>query len=70
MSDLLLNSGPCEKYLADFCASALLKALKINLFLQIVEVFRSAEVRKSAREFSHVLNLRHSRFLQQSDEVR
>ena len=27
----LLKSRPCENFLADFCTSALLKALKINL---------------------------------------
>ena len=48
---------PCENSLVDFCTSALLKPLKINL-LYSKKSFRSAEVQKSAKEFSHGLNLR------------
>ena len=47
----------CENSLVDFCTSALLKALRINL-LYSKKAFRSAEVWKSAREFSHGLSFR------------
>ena len=53
-------SGLLENYLADFCTSTLLKALKINLLYPNTKdgkPFRHAEVQKSAREFSHGLDL-------------
>ena len=53
------KSRPCENPLADFCTSALLKALKINTGYSKKtdgQAFRSAEVQKSAREFSHGLD--------------
>ena len=44
----------------DFCTSALLKALKINLVTTLKkadgQAFRIVEVQKSAREFSHDLD--------------
>ena len=55
------ESRPCENSLVDFCNSALLKALKINLLYPKkyrCSNFRSAKVRKSAREFSHGLDFR------------
>ena len=58
---LTLKLRPFEKFLADFGTSALLKALKINLLFTLKnadgQAFRSAEVRKYARDFSHDLNL-------------
>ena len=54
-------SRHCEHFPADFCASALLKALKINSFnLKKADgqAFRSADVQKSGKEFSHGLNFR------------
>ena len=41
-----------ENFLADFCTSVLLKALKKT----DGQAFRGAEVQKSAREFSHGLD--------------
>ena len=40
----LLKSRPYEKFLADFCTSALLKALKINLLYS--KMFKFSEVLK------------------------
>ena len=54
-----LKSRPFENSLVDFCISALLKALKINLLYPKKangQAFRSAEVQKSARKFSHSLD--------------
>ena len=54
-----LKSRPCENSLADFCTSALLKGLKINLLYPKKangRAFRSAEVQKSARELSDGLD--------------
>jgi hypothetical protein len=55
-----LKSRPCEKFLVEFCTSALLKALKFNLLsLKKADgqTLRSAEVQKSALEFSRGLDL-------------
>ena len=46
-----LKMRPSEYSLADFCTSALLKAVRINLL---------AKVQKSAREFSHGFDLSRS----------
>ena len=57
-----LKSKPCENFVADFCTSALLKALKATFFTLKKEdgqAFRSAEVQKSTSEFSHGLDLKH-----------
>ena len=57
---LHLKSGPFENCLADFCRSALLKVLKINFLYPKKadgQTFKSAEVQKSTREFSHGLDL-------------
>ena len=59
-----LRSGPFENYLAVFCTSALLEALKINLLYLLRkandQAFRSAKVLKSARNFSHGLEFSYS----------
>ena len=58
-----LELRPCGNCLADFCTSALLKALKINLIYSKKikksdgQAFRVAEVQKSAGEFSNGLDL-------------
>ena len=55
----MFKSRPCENPLADFCTSALLKALKINTGISKRtdgQAFRCAEVQKSARQFSNGLN--------------
>ena len=52
--------GLPENSLADFCTSTLLKALKINLLYPNTKdgkAFRHAEVQRSARKFSHGLDL-------------
>ena len=51
-------SRPCENSLADFCTSALLKALNLYYKKANFQAFSSAEVYKSAREFSHGLDFR------------
>ena len=51
--------GPCENFLEDFYTSALLKAIRINLFCSKKaggQPFRIVELQKSAREFSHGLD--------------
>ena len=54
----LLKSRPCEKILADYCSSALLKALKFNLIsLKKEDDQASTEMHKSDRNFSHGLDL-------------
>ena len=54
----LLKSRPCEKILADYCTSALLKALKFNLVtLNKADDHANSEVHKSDRNFSHGLDL-------------
>ena len=47
-STTIVKSRPCENSLADFCTSALFKALKINLLYSKKadgQAFRSAKVR-------------------------
>ena len=56
-----LKLRPSENSLADFCTSALMKALKINLLYSkkvYGEAFWNAEVQKSAGEFSHGLDIK------------
>ena len=53
------KSRPSENSLADFCTSALLlKALNLYSKKANFQAFSSAEVYKSAREFSHGLDFR------------
>ena len=67
-------SGPFENCLANFCRSALLKALKINFLYRKKadgQTLKSAEVQKSTREFSHGLDLSSfgSALVQMYDEI-
>ena len=52
-----LNLRPCEKFLADFGTSALIKALKINLLSSTkadAQALRSAEVQRPLENFKMV----------------
>lgn len=54
-----LKSKPCEKFLVNFCTSALMKAGAIAFFTLTRLFFRalkSAEVQKFARKFSCCLD--------------
>jgi hypothetical protein len=52
------KSRPSENSLADFCTSALLKALNLYSKKANFHAFSIAEVEKAAREFSHGLDFR------------
>ena len=53
---LALDLRPCEKYLADFCTSALLKDLKINLLYSKKSICSNFQRSKSPLENFHIVS--------------